>query len=239
MHVRRALLLFAIVLGLAALTASLSRPGEEDPRSPRRRPAASRPRLARRRLRPLGARGARLRRGRGRRAGARRGAPRDGRGDRRRARPGRDPAARPERIRGAAHPRALRRAALRVEAATSSRFTPPRATSRGRPGRSTWSRTSEARWAAAALVAAGSWPRAARTTRPLPRSSERPARAAHDAGRAAGPSLREVRCRASRAAAEAPAGRILYVERVDPGRRRRRSFRARLEGTRSRRPASR
>ena len=34
MHVRRALLLFAIVLGLAALTASLSRPGEEDPEAP-------------------------------------------------------------------------------------------------------------------------------------------------------------------------------------------------------------
>ena len=33
-HVRRALLLFAIVLGLAALTASLSRPGEEDPPAP-------------------------------------------------------------------------------------------------------------------------------------------------------------------------------------------------------------
>jgi hypothetical protein len=33
-HVRRALLLFAVVLGLAALAASLSRTGDEDPRRP-------------------------------------------------------------------------------------------------------------------------------------------------------------------------------------------------------------
>ena len=39
MHLRRALLLFAIVLGLAALAASVSRPREDD--EPRREPAPS------------------------------------------------------------------------------------------------------------------------------------------------------------------------------------------------------
>jgi hypothetical protein len=39
-HVRRALLLFAIVLGLAALTASLSRPREEDPPKPQTAPSS-------------------------------------------------------------------------------------------------------------------------------------------------------------------------------------------------------
>ena len=39
-HVRRALLLFAIVLGLAALTASLSRPREEDPLKPQTAPSS-------------------------------------------------------------------------------------------------------------------------------------------------------------------------------------------------------
>jgi hypothetical protein len=40
-HLRRALLLFAIVLGLAAIAASLSRPNQEA--SPRRAPAAGQP----------------------------------------------------------------------------------------------------------------------------------------------------------------------------------------------------
>jgi hypothetical protein len=40
-HVRRALLLFAIVLGLAALAASLSRTGEEDPLRPQQQATTS------------------------------------------------------------------------------------------------------------------------------------------------------------------------------------------------------
>jgi hypothetical protein len=42
-HVRRALLLFAIVLGLAALAASLSRSGEEDPLRPPKEATTSTP----------------------------------------------------------------------------------------------------------------------------------------------------------------------------------------------------
>ena len=43
MHIRRALLLFAIVLGMAALVASLSRPAEEQSRTePREKPTPSR-----------------------------------------------------------------------------------------------------------------------------------------------------------------------------------------------------
>jgi hypothetical protein len=42
-HVRRALLLFAIVLGLAALVTSISRPASEPAREPRPAPATSAP----------------------------------------------------------------------------------------------------------------------------------------------------------------------------------------------------
>ena len=41
MHVRRALLLFAIVIGLAALAASLSRPRDDEPSAPAQAPATT------------------------------------------------------------------------------------------------------------------------------------------------------------------------------------------------------
>ena len=43
MHVRRALLLFAIVIGLAALAASLSRPRDDEPSAPAQAPATTTP----------------------------------------------------------------------------------------------------------------------------------------------------------------------------------------------------